>query len=74
MGESIIWLLSAERQELQLKGGAVIMEIIESIKKDEEVKIDEVTSQEEAKKEIISVGMEYERKSSHYPEGRKPHY
>lgn len=50
------------------------MEKIESIKKDEEVNIEEVTKQEEAKKEIISVGMECERKSSHYPEGRKPHY
>ena len=50
------------------------MEKVESIKKEEEINIDEVAKKEKSKKEIISVGIECSRKNSRYPEGNRPHY
>lgn len=50
------------------------MNEVETIKKAEEVNIEEVASQEKTKKEMISMEVECNRKSSRYPEGRRPHY
>ena len=50
------------------------MNEVETIKKAEEINIEEVINQEKTKKEMISTAAECNRKSSRYPEGRRPHY
>ncbi|KKS32483.1 MAG: hypothetical protein UV37_C0001G0040 [Candidatus Collierbacteria bacterium GW2011_GWA1_42_60] len=50
------------------------MNEVETIKKAEEIDIEEVINQEKTKKEVIFMEAECNRKSSRYPEGRRPHY
>lgn len=50
------------------------MKKVETIKRIEEEVIEEVVSQEKTKKEMISIGVECNRKKSRYPEWNIPHY